>query len=238
MATGPKLPTVRELRAAIRIMGGDPTGLRTKAQLSGAIAALNDRIARPRQSPNATHDDAEGRRERVAWYLRLGYSQRAIVAALAAEHPPVKASQTTVSRDATEIRERWKATQVEHREAMADAQLLAWDGRLEALTRAWVHEVQAYEAQHGGRLGEVVSGPFGEFEPGAELAAMHLRSLEPLSKQILAIENARRDLMGLDDEESGSFAEGVRQAGEELGWPEDAIERTIAEAEEILRGGA
>lgn len=41
--------------------------------------------------------------------MRLAFSQRAIVAALSHEDPPIRVSQGTVSKDATEIRERWKA---------------------------------------------------------------------------------------------------------------------------------
>lgn len=234
-------PTARNLRAIARLAGiKDLPQHATKAMIAGAIAGAMQSLAKPGPGAgtrSAPHDEIEYRRGRIEYYLSLGFTQRAIAEALAHEDPPINVHFTTVSRTAAEIRERWKAQSVAQRSDTVNRQLAAWEARLGALMGAWAHEMRAYERQRSiGRPEDLTFiGGVGTVDDRQMAADSHLRSMERLHRQIVAIEQQRRDLMGLDAEESsGTFRDLLIATAEGLGWPEDAIPAAVAEAERLL----
>lgn len=235
-------PSARNIRAAARLLGmGDLPQRATRAALAGAIVGHLQAFARPgpgaaRTSPR---DGVTYRRERVAYYLAMGFTQAAIVEALANEDPPLKIHESQVSRDAAEIREAWKLKAVEERADAVALQVAAWEARLGVLNEAWTFEMQAYARLRGsGREEAIEDGQFGLYEPRQAIGAAHIRAAEKLHNQIDAIEKQRRDLLALDAAEgAGTFREALIAKAEELGWPEDAIADVVAEAERIIAAG-
>lgn len=242
MAT-PAEPTARNLRAAARLVGvGTLPQHATRAQIAGAIVGALQSVARPgdrlraRMSPQ---DAQHYRRERVGYYLALGFTQRAVREALANEDPPISVTVPTISRDASVIREEWKRRAVDQRTEAMTQQVAAWDARLLVLNEAWSHEMTAYANLRGSsRREDLVDTPFGKVDEGGALGAGHIRAAERLHGQIAEIEKQRRDLMGLDAAETGgTFREALIAKAEELGWPDDAIADVVAKAEAIIAAG-
>lgn len=236
-------PSARNIRAAARLLGmGDLPQRATRAALAGAIVGHLQAFARPRPgtaSQTSPQDQKNHRRARVSYYLAMGFTQAAIVEALANEDPPLKIHESQVSRDAAEIREAWKLKAVEERADAVALQVAAWEARLGVLNEAWSHEMQAYARLRGAsREADVELGEFGYYEPKQAIGAAHIRAAERLHAQIDAIEKQRRDLLALDAAEgTGTFREALIAKAEELGWPEDAIADVVAEAERIIAAG-
>ena len=237
-------PTSRNLRAAARLVGvASLPQNATKAQIAGAIVGALDALARPTAGRAAQQrspqDQQHYRRERVEYYLALGFTQSAIVEALANETPPMRVNVSTISRDAAAIRKVWIAQALETRNETMAVQIAAWDARLRVLSEAGVHEMEAYRRLRGRSLPEdLVQTMVGLADARGDVAARHIRAAERLHGQIDAIEKQRRDMMGLDAYETqGTFRDALIAKAEELGWPDDAIADIVAEAEQIIKAG-
>ncbi len=236
-------PTVRNLRAAARLVGVQALPKNaTKSQIAGAIVGALEPHARPTRRldlKRSPQDQQHYRRSRVEHYLALGFAQSAIVEALANEDPPLRVHESTISRDAAVIREAWKAHALEQRTDAVAAQVAAWDARTRVLSEAWAHEMAAYARLRGAsRVEDLAQTMVGLADVRGDVAARHIRAAERLHGQIAEIEKQRRELMGLDSYDTGgTFRDALIAKAEELGWPEDAIADVVAEAEQIIKAG-
>lgn len=245
MATQSGGPTARNLHAAARLVGITTLPKNaTRSQMAGAIIGALQTVVRPdaagrHRATQSPQDRQHYRRERVGYYLAQGFTQPAIREALLNETPPIKVNESTISRDASVIREQWKERAVEQRVEVMAEQVAMWDARLRVLSEAWTHEMAAYANLRGrSSLDELVQTPFGRRDEGGALGAPHIRAAERIHGQIIEIEKQRRDLMGLDAAETGgTFREALIAKAEELGWPDDAIADVVAQAEAIIKAG-